>query len=189
MPNNLETAQEQKHGKSAKILLREPTSTERRGVRSRSHPTWHHLSRRNYLKPGKRHQELSNCINREVCEFPVKATWLHSSRRNCLEPGTRHQELSKFIFFNALGIICISVFSSFSQQQNQHFKMRLSFLFAFLIASTSAFVPSASVGRSHSVAFVLAAEKNAPKKPVTKASPPKPPSKPSVKGPAPPKKK
>jgi hypothetical protein len=68
--------------------------------------------------------------------------------------------------------------------------MRIAVLFALLIASTSAFVPSA-IGHSRGAFVVLAAEKPKAKKPVTKASPPKTQvNKPSpVKGPAPPKKK
>ncbi len=68
--------------------------------------------------------------------------------------------------------------------------MRIAVVFALMIASTSAFMPSANVGHSRSAFVVLAAEKPK-KKPVTKASPPKTQvSKPSpVKGPAPPKKK
>jgi hypothetical protein len=74
--------------------------------------------------------------------------------------------------------------------------MRLTFLFAFLIASSSAFAPMADAGRSHSVSsskgFVTkaspkASEKAAPgKKQPPKASPPRaaPPSKSSpMKGP------
>jgi hypothetical protein len=96
----------------------------------------------------------------------------------------------KFHLFNAL---CISVLLLSHNKPKQHFKMRVTFLFAFLIASSSAFAPLANGRRSHSVFVggqavkaspVRAGEKSAPgKKKANKASPPMkqgvPPSTPS----------
>jgi hypothetical protein len=104
----------------------------------------------------------------------------------------------KFHLFDAL---CISVFILSHNKLSQPLKMRFSFLFALLIASTSAFAPLANVRRSHSVFVsvqavkaspVRAAEKAAPgKKQATKASPPMkqgaPPSKASPMKSSPPK--
>jgi hypothetical protein len=78
----------------------------------------------------------------------------------------------------------VSILTFCSQQQNTTFKMRLFFLIAFFIASTSAFAPLANTRRSHSVLAPFQAAKVSPvkaadkavlpgKKQPTKASPPK----------------